>query len=226
VRDNQVVVCNSEFTRAAVLQEYEVDPTPLVVYPPVNIGRLVSPVHKREAAIVSVGRFSANKRQFEQIQLAERLPAMPFHIFGFASQKDYYQLCHDYVQERRLGHVHLHPDAPYERMQVQLTTAKFFLHTIVKEPFGITTIQAIAAGCIPIVHDSGGSRETVPIPELRFQHLDQVPAIIAFVEGMDEAERLQLVGSLQDHVTSHFDASIFHRRMRDLLLPLLGISKN
>jgi glycosyltransferase involved in cell wall biosynthesis len=43
-----------------------------------------------------------------------------------------------------------------------LRKAKVFLHTSLFEPFGISIVEGMGAGCIPVVHDSGGPREFVP----------------------------------------------------------------
>ena len=36
-----------------------------------------------------------------------------------------------------------------------------YIHCAENEHFGITIVEAMAAGCVPIVHDSGGPREIV-----------------------------------------------------------------
>ena len=36
-----------------------------------------------------------------------------------------------------------------------------YVHCAENEHFGITIVEAMAAGCVPIVHDSGGPREIV-----------------------------------------------------------------
>jgi glycosyltransferase involved in cell wall biosynthesis len=46
------------------------------------------------------------------------------------------------------------------------------------EHFGITVAQAIAHGCVPIVHDSGGQVELVTNPALRFSSRGDLPRII------------------------------------------------
>jgi len=43
-----------------------------------------------------------------------------------------------------------------------LVNSKVFLHPAPFESFGIAVADSMAAGAIPVVHDSGGSREFVP----------------------------------------------------------------
>ena len=49
---------------------------------------------------------------------------------------------------------------------------------MINEPFGIVTVQAISAGIIPIVHNSGGQKEVVPIKELRYNKLKEIKNIL------------------------------------------------
>ena len=216
------IVCMTQFTRDALREVYDLPADLPVVYPPVDMSHFRTNHRDRTSAIVSVGRFTPDKRQLEQIQLAQKLPRFPFHIVGFANDNPYYRQCHRYVEKHRLTNVHLHPDAPFAEMLSLLQSARYFLHTLINEPFGITAVQAIAAGCLPIVHDSGGQRETVPLPELRYRDLAEVPAILDRLERMGEAARRSLVRQLQEHAAANFDESVFARRMQAILAPYLG----
>lgn len=220
---NHRIVCLSEFTRSVLEQEYDVAPNLPVIYPPVDIEAFQDSRQARNRAVVTVGRFSPDKRQLEQIILAERLPDIPFHIAGFTGDIAYYRRCKLYLEEHGLGNVHLYPDAPFEQVVSLLQGSRFFLHSLVNEPFGITAVQAIAAGCLPIVHDSGGQREVVPEPRLRYQDLSEVSDLLRHLEGMDAAEQEALVHRLQEHVTSNFDVPVFHRKMKSVLAPYLGL---
>ena len=58
--------------------------------------------------------------------------------------------------------VELLPNAPRPQLENTLRKAKVYLHTMVEEHFGISIVEAMAMGCIPIVHNSGGMKEFVP----------------------------------------------------------------
>jgi glycosyltransferase involved in cell wall biosynthesis len=213
------IVSLSHFTKSALEQEYRVPENLPVIYPAVDVTAFQKDRGERSLAIVTVGRFGSSKRQLEQIKLAERLPHIPFHLVGFAKNVDYYRKCESYVKGREVTNVHLHPDAPFSDMLGLLQSSKYFLHTLINEPFGITAVQAMAAGCLPIVHDSGGQRETVPEPTLRYKGLEDVPHILEYCESQEAAALDALVHRLQQHAFSQFGTEVFEKKMRAVLAP-------
>ncbi len=210
-----VIVCLSEFTRSAVAQEYGTPHTLPIVYAPADTTPLEG--NQKQMSIVSVGRFTQEKRQLEQLELAKKLPEIQFHIIGFVANESYYNECRLFVEQHRLKNVHLYPDASFEEIARLMQESKYFLHTGINEPFNMPTVQAIAAGCIPIVHDSGAEREIVPIPRLRYQNMYEVPQILHDIEGWGD----EVISRLQRHVF-RFDASVFHEKMTKILNPIVG----
>jgi glycosyltransferase involved in cell wall biosynthesis len=51
--------------------------------------------------------------------------------------------------------------SPLRKTRDLLGRAMAYIHCAENEHFGITIVEAMAAGCVPIVHDSGGPREIV-----------------------------------------------------------------
>jgi glycosyltransferase involved in cell wall biosynthesis len=180
------------------------------------------PAEKARSGIISLGRFARLKMQLEQIKLAEQLPGVDFHLIGFVTDQAYFERCRDYVRERRLTNVHLHPNLDQEQVIGLLNFTKYFLHTLVDEPFGITAVEAITAGCIPIVHNSGGQKETVPIAALRYASLDEVPRIINNLELKDAQEVNDLISFLQSHARENFNEHKFLDKMSLLLKQILS----
>ena len=58
-----------------------------VLYPPVNEADHIRPASENDfpKEVVSMGRFSADKRQLEQIEIAARLPDWSFTLIGFGT---------------------------------------------------------------------------------------------------------------------------------------------
>jgi len=55
-------------------------------------------------------------------------------------------------------------------MKTILNSTKIYLPTTVGEHFGISIVEVMAMGCIPIVHNSGGVKEFVPA-QYRYENL-------------------------------------------------------
>src|SRR2546426_9894797 len=51
--------------------------------------------------------------------------------------------------------------SPLRKAKDLLGRAMAYVHCAENEHFGITIVEAMAAGCVPVVHDSGGPREIV-----------------------------------------------------------------
>jgi glycosyltransferase involved in cell wall biosynthesis len=51
--------------------------------------------------------------------------------------------------------------SPLRKAKDILGRAMAYVHCAENEHFGITIVEAMAAGCVPVVHDSGGPREIV-----------------------------------------------------------------
>jgi glycosyltransferase involved in cell wall biosynthesis len=216
----------TQFTRDALCESYPYlhQDMPLV-YPGVETAQFdcQDTWVERQRAIVSVGRFSPAKRQLEQIKLARTMTDTPFHIVGFVNDahRPYYDECVAYIKQHHVDNVHLHPGAAFEEMVGLLQKSRYFLHTLINEPFGLTAVHAIAAGCIPIVHDSGGQRETVMKPELRYQTLEDIPGMIGKFEQLDNIQLESMREELKAHIRLHFDRSIFHGQMREILTDVI-----
>jgi glycosyltransferase involved in cell wall biosynthesis len=214
------VVANSEFTKEAILRNYDLPENAVqVVYPPVEFSASAAPV-KKEDLVASLGRFSPEKRQLEQIRIAQALPELGFLIMGFAGDGAYYRQCARYVEDHGLKHVRLLANTTYRELEDALGRSRFFLHNTQNEPFGITTVQAIAKGCIPLVHDSGGQREIVPFRQLRFSSAEEAAARLrALAFGKEDVG--DLCADLKRN-NDRFREARFIEKMKPMLLDTLG----
>lgn len=222
VHSDHSIACNSQYSKECFLSVFpEFHKEIPVIYPPVKFDDYRTVENLQRKGIISLGRFAATKKQLEQIRIAEQLPAVDFHIVGFVTDKDYFERCSDYVNSHGLANVHLHPNLDYHEMVKLLNSSKYFLHTLENEPFGITAVEAIAAGCIPIVHNSGGQKETVPHPELRYNLLQDVPLILRQLEEKNEHQVLDIIAEMQAHARENFDEPVFEKKFTAFLSSIL-----
>ena len=80
-------------------------------------------------------------------------------------------------------------------------TSKVYFHAS-PETFGITVIESIAAGCIPIVPDNSAHVETVPFSELRYIP-DDIDDAKDKIEKAMTGKFDHLVESLQKTITQY-----------------------
>jgi glycosyltransferase involved in cell wall biosynthesis len=172
-----VVLANSEYTRGWIERLWGVRSE--VLFPPIRVQDLHP--GSKQPRIVTVGRFFApgfghNKKQLEQVRAfgalvrAGGLDGWELHVVGGCepSQRPYFE------QVRKAAEglpVTLHPNAPRHVVEELFAASAIFWAATglgeddaqpwVFEHFGITTVEAMAAGCVPVVLDKAGHREIV-----------------------------------------------------------------
>ena len=215
IQESSTYLVLSKFSKKLIKDHYHIpqESNLKILYPPVKLDLFRSAPSIRSNTICSVGSFDPSKNQLEQIELASQMPSFQFLIMGTTClNKDYYRKCQRKVEKLNLSNVQLLPDIPREKLIVNLQKSRFFLHTKEYEPFGIAAVEAAAAGCLPIVHNSGGQVETVPFPELRFDRFEEIPSIIARANSGEFRDIKRL---LKEHIRK-FDQSKFKEEVKDL----------
>jgi len=173
------IITNSFYTRNWVLKYYKKKVE--VLYPPVDVNAF-SPLPKQNI-ILNVGRFFRNqhcKKQLEMIKIfkelyseAEELKTWEFHLVGGISTKiedqKYLQLC---LREAQNYPVFFHINVPFRVLRELYGKGKIYWHATGlyeneektpegMEHFGITIVEAMSAGCVPVVINRGGPREII-----------------------------------------------------------------
>lgn len=155
-----------------------------VLYPPISdffkIGEKAS---LKSDIIVSVTRIS-NDKQPETIPKIAKLTKnhTQFIIIGSCRTvtelrvlKDLKRLIHELNLDDR---VKLLINATREKQREILQKSKVYLHPFLSyEAFGISVVEAMSAGCVPIVPDVGGLKEIVQ-KELRYCSLEEAAALV------------------------------------------------
>ncbi|MDZ7690397.1 MAG: glycosyltransferase family 4 protein [Balneolaceae bacterium] len=214
-------LANSEYTKQVLLDHYDLPSDQIeVLYPPVGINGEMGSAKKDESLIITLGRFSPEKRQLEQLKIARKLPQLNFKIMGFLSNQDYFRRCIDYLNDHQIKNAELMPNLPYDTLMKILDRAGLFLHSLQNEPFGITTVEAISHGCIPIVPDSGGQKEIVPIEELRYGSSSEAVKLIAKAAKKSEEEKDRLRNHLFEGIRQ-FETPNFEEQFNNLLNQVL-----
>jgi len=173
------ILCYSEFVAVEIRQRLDV-PDPVVIAPPVDLPPAVDPSLK-ERKIIAVGRFfprmdANNKKHDVLIDAWRALDADPvaegweLHLVGGVHSDDASRAYVEQLRERARGTaVYFHPNASADELTDLYRRAALFWHaagfgemlTERYEHFGITTVEAMAHGCVPVVVRLGGQLEIV-----------------------------------------------------------------
>ena len=140
-----------------------------IIYPPVNINEFNSKNKKNQ--IVSIGRFSEEKNHEFGIEVTSKINS-PHYIIGNTKTKSnilYFEKLESKI--KKLGpesKIKLLKNINRSDLVDYLNISKVYFHCS-SETFGISVVESIAAGCIPIVPNNSAHKETISFKELRYE---------------------------------------------------------
>lgn len=169
------IVCNSEFTKRDVDKTFGIKS--LVLYPPVDT-KSFQPKRKTNL-ILSVGRFFAPSNPKKQEVLVDAFIGMVKSGFrdyrlvlvGGVTGDSSAAVAKLQAKSKNFP-IEIISDASFPKLQDLYSQARFFWHAagfgedLEKAPdkaehFGITTVEAMSAGVVPIVFAGGGQKEII-----------------------------------------------------------------
>ena len=145
----------------------------LLLYPPLNILEFDQNIIKKKS-LVTISRFSAEKNLEFIIDVIKNL-SIDSIIIGNTKTKSnelYYDLLNSKInKEEHSSHIVLLKNISREKLVRNLLESKVYFHAS-PETFGLTVVESISAGCIPIVPNNSAHLETVPFAQLRYETND------------------------------------------------------
>ncbi len=156
VRKIDRLLAVSNYTRDFVRTKWGRDSE--TVYPPCPT-QLYSGLHlPKENKVVTIGRIVPEKRMDVFSEIARKLPSVKFVLIGSVGETGsrYFDSLKA-TAPKNLEFVL----SPLRKAMDVMASSKAYVHCALNEHFGITIVEAMSAGCVPVVHDSGGPREIV-----------------------------------------------------------------
>lgn len=229
------ILANSRFTQHWIERRWQRASD--VLYPAVDVDVALSKLSPKRPSIISVGRFFAGAHNKQHLPMIAAFRALwdaglqdwEYHLVGGCDldqreQREYLGR----VQAAAAGYpIQVHVNAPLATVQRLYSESSLFWHAAgydedeqrnpdAVEHFGITTIEAMAAGCVPLVIAKGGQVETVEdgVSGLLWRTLEELQAHTRRVAN-DAALRERLAAGARER-SQAFSLDAFAARVHEV----------
>jgi alpha-1,2-mannosyltransferase len=221
---NSRVLTNSEFSKKAIKNVVGVDAQ--VLYPPVETEKFQSLAESktRDDIILVLSRIVPYKTIEKAIYIAKILKqnkvGKEMKIIGNMYDDDYmignyYSKLLKMVNDNSLDDfISFGINLNFNKLIENMRDASVYLHTQSGEHFGISAVEAMSAGLIPVVPDKGGHNEFVPL-KYQFNSVEKAAAIISSALKAPASERGRISNSVKKFSVKNFLKS-FQRLLLDL----------
>ena len=208
---NSTVLTNSNFSRKAILKSFGVDSA--VLPPPVDVDIFRNACltsNSRDDSILVISRFHPSKKIENVIRLAKLLHqnelGTEMNIVGnmLPDGVGYFNYLNDLVKHYELENfVRFEINLRFDRLLDLMRRSKVYVHPLPGEPFGISTVEAMSAGIVPVVPDIGGHTEFVPA-KYQFHTYGQGVGAVAAALAAPASERAKLSHSAQKYSVTNY----------------------
>jgi len=172
------MVCNSKFTQNEVKNKLGMDSD--LLFPPINLEIFKAKLYQKRKIILSVGRYFSflhTKKQLVLLDVFKKYFKKYFFdwklVIAGGLTEDGGREVVDKLQRESVGYpIEIVINAPFTQLVKLYCQAKIYWHAAgfgedtsfhpeKAEHFGITTVEAMAAGAVPVVYKAGGQVEIV-----------------------------------------------------------------
>ncbi|KAL6538757.1 asparagine-linked glycosylation protein [Orobanche gracilis] len=237
-----LAMVNSTWTQSHIQKLWGTPDRIKRVYPPCDTSGLqVLPLERstQPVKIISVAQFrpeKAHKLQLEAFAVAIKNldTALPIPKLQFVGS------CRNEADEKRLQHlkdrtnelkldndVEFHKNVIYSKLVSLLGGATVGIHSMIDEHFGISVVEYMASGAIPIAHNSAGPRMDIVLPEdgkqtgFLAQDVQQYADALLTIIRMPVTERLQMAAAARKRA-SKFSEQRFYEDFKAAVRPIMS----
>ena len=201
---NSFLITNSQYSRRAIIEAYGIDDI-MVLSPPVAVNnirgslgfssRLKHSSEPRNNLVLVICRIEPSKRIENAIYLAkvlkERKIGTKMIIVGSRDpfyQKYYEDLKRLIIEKGVSDIITFKINASFDELIELMKKSKVYFHPREGEHFGISIVEAMSAGLVPVVPNIGGQAEFVPT-KYQYSSLEQASQIVATALDVADNER-------------------------------------
>ena len=201
---NSTVITNSEFSRKAIVNALGLDNI-YILTPPIdvetfhNVALMANGNYERNDIILVISRIAPHKKIENAIKLAKILKDNNIGK-GMKIVGNLYYYFYDYYSELKqmvlsvglADYITFEINASLDKLLSIIRESRVYFHPMVGEHFGMSILEAMAAGLIPVVPNEGGPTEFVP-QKYQFNTIEQAAEIIKYVfNHLLETERIKI----------------------------------
>lgn len=228
------IICNSHFTKKFIDKKFGVKSS--VLYPPATLNEKVLP--KKENLILTVGRFSIlpNGTDFKKLEVLikafkdfqkKRLKGWKLAIVT-SVQPDQEEQFKQFENKIRNPHITIYKNASFGDIVNLYSKSKIYWHAagfgedLQKYPeraehFGISTVEAMSYGQVPVVINAGGQSEIVKDKENGFLW-NSVSELVEYTHKLAvDKDLLEKLSSKAIETSKNFSESRFCEELNHLI---------
>ncbi|KAK9049022.1 hypothetical protein SSX86_032010 [Deinandra increscens subsp. villosa] len=239
-----LAMVNSSWTHSHIEKLWGIPDRIKRVYPPCDTTGLQALPLEREATppvIISVAQFRPEKAHTLQLQ-AFSLSISKLDSDVSRPKLQFVGSCRNDADEARLQNlkdlavelkveddVEFYKNVTYRELVKLLGGATAGIHSMIDEHFGISVVEYMAAGAIPIAHNSAGPKMDIVLPEegketgFLAQTVEDYAEAILKILRMSESEKHEMAAAARRRA-SRFSEQRFYEDFKAAIRPLLNQS--
>ena len=209
---NSILITNSQYSKKAIMEAYGIDDT-IILSPPVPVDDIRSSFgfssnsnissKPRENLVLVISRIEPHKRIENAIYLAKILKKKKIEakMIIVGSWDPFYHKYYEKLKRLIIDNevsdiISFKISASFDELIGIMKKSKVYFHSREGEHFGISIVEAMSAGLIPVVPSIGGQTEFVPTI-YQYDSLEQASQLVASALDVADEERQRISDSVK-----------------------------